>query len=74
MQCFIQVLNETDPETSFYFIEYVTLYLNERNSKELKKVNKEYIAAFNILQAEKEKKDTKVEDLRSCRLMVELAG
>jgi len=39
MQCFIEVLNESDPETSFYFIEYVTLYLNERNFKELKKVN-----------------------------------
>jgi hypothetical protein len=28
MKTFIKVLNEEDPETAYYFIEYVTLYLN----------------------------------------------
>lgn len=59
MQYFVKVLNDVDPESTFYFIEYVTLYLNERNSKELKSINASYAAAFNRLQAAKSKKDAK---------------
>lgn len=39
MNIFTQTLSEIDPETALYFIEYITIYLNERNAVDLKEIN-----------------------------------
>lgn len=42
MVIFTKTLSETDPITALYFIEYVTIYLNQRNAIELKDINWKY--------------------------------
>ena len=49
MDFFTKVLSSADPDTALYFIEYVTIYLNERNAEELRQINKDYSLAFSKL-------------------------